>query len=316
MDNLLFALNVIVPIFVLLLVGSIARHLDWIKITTLNDLNRFIFKLPLPLMLFFNIYNMDRDTQFTNDSIKLVLLIIGVFTGIAVFGSFILNRTTKLDSSQKGVLVQAWFRGNTIIFGLPLATSLYGENGLTIVSIIIITAIASSNVIAVILLELYRGENIKAKQLTISVIKNPLLIAAFLGFIFYLINISIPSIILTPLMTLGKTATPLAFIVLGGTLELSKLGKNFKLIIVGALGRLVGTPLLLVGIGWAIGLRGNYIGSIIAAMATPVAVVSYTMSREMGGDGELAGQIVVVSTFLSVFTLFLWIFFAKTYGIL
>jgi predicted permease len=267
-------------------------------------------------MLFFNIFNMDRSTQFTGDLVKLVFLIIGVFTFIVIFLSFILNKTTKLSNAQKAVLVQAWFRGNTIIFGLPLATSLYGENGLTIVSIIIITAIASSNVLAVLLLELYRGKNIKASALIKSVIKNPLLIAAFFGFIFYFAKIQIPTIIQTPLTTLSKTATPLAFIVLGGTLEISKISKNLKLILFGCFGRLIGTPLILILVALTIGLRGDYIGSIIAAMATPVAVVSYTMSCEMGGDGELAGQLVVVSTFLSVITLFLWIFFAKTYGIL
>lgn len=315
MENLLFALNIIAPIFVLLLVGAIARHLDWIKISTLRDLNKFIFKLPLPLMLFFNIYNMDRNTQFTKDLVKLIFLIILVFASVVVILSFILNKTTKLSNAQKGVIVQGWFRGNTIIFGLPLATSLYGEQGLTIVSIIIITAIASSNVIAVILLELYRGENIKASALIKSIIKNPLLIAAFLGFIFYFTKIQLPSIIKTPLTTLSKTATPLAFIVLGGTLEISQISKNIKLILFGCFGRLIGTPLILVLVGFAIGLRGDYIGSIIAAMATPVAVVSYTMSCEMGGDGELAGQLVVVSTFISVITLFLWIFLGKSLGI-
>jgi predicted permease len=316
MENLLFALNIVAPIFVLLLIGAIARYMKWVKISTLQDLNKFIFKLPLPLMLFFNIYNMDRSTQFTTDLIKLIVLIICVFTFIAVALSVILNKTTKLSNPKKAVLVQGWFRGNTIIFGLPLATSLYGENGLTIVSIIIITAIASTNVIAVILLELYRGENVQAKSLVRSVAKNPLLIAAFIGFVFFFLRIPLPSIVKTPLTTLSKTATPLAFIVLGGTLEVSRISKNIKLILFGCFGRLVGTPLILVLTALAVGLRGDFIGSIIAAMATPVAVVSYTMSCEMGADGELAGQLVVVSTFLSVITLFLWIFFAKTYGIL
>jgi len=316
MENLIFALNVVSPIFVLLALGALSRALGWVKTDTLNDLNRFIFRLPLPLMLFFNVYNMDRGTTFEGDTIKLIFLIIGVFTFIVLFLSFFLNKATKLTNPQKAVLVQSWFRGNTIIFGLPLAISLYGENGLGIVSIIIITAIASSNVLAVIVLELYQGKNIKPLALLKSVFKNPILIAGFCGFILFFTKIKLPSIIINPLTQLSKTATPLAFIVLGGTLELSKLSKNLKLIIFGSMGRLVITPIILVVLGLALGLRGDYIGSIIASMATPVAVVSYTMSKEMGGDAELAGQLVVVSTFLSVITLFLWIFIAKTINIL
>jgi hypothetical protein len=316
MENLLFALNVVSPIFILLAIGALSKSVGWVKADTLNDLNRFIFRLPLPLMLFFNIYNMNRDATFEGDTITLIFLIIGVFTAVVVFLSIILNKTTNLSNPQKGSLVQAWFRGNTIIFGLPLATSLYGENGLGIVSIIIITAIASSNVLAVILLELYQGKNINPLALIKSILKNPLLIAAFLGFIIFFSGLRLPSIIDKPLTQLSKTATPLAFIVLGGTLEISKMGKNLKLILFGSFGRLIATPLIIILLGLAIGLRGNYIGSIIATMATPVAVVSYTMSKEMGGDAELSGQLVVVSTFLSVMTLFFLIFIAKTTGIL
>lgn len=316
MENLLFALNIVSPIFVLLAIGALSRTLGWIKVSTLNDLNSFIFRLPLPLMLFFNIYNMDRGVIFDGNTIKLIFLIIVVFTTIVVSLSLLLNKTTKLINPQKAVLVQAWFRGNTIIFGLPIATSLYGENGLGIVSIIIVTAITSSNVLAIILLELYRGKNISPIALTKSIIKNPLLIAALCGFILFFSGIRLPSIMDKPLTQLAKTATPLAFIVLGGTLELSKMGKNIKLILIGSFGRLIATPLTIVLLGFTIGLRDNYIGSIIATMATPVAVVSYTMSKEMGGDAELAGQLVVVSTFLSVITLFFWIFIAKSTGIL
>lgn len=316
MENFLFALNIVSPIFVLLSIGALARSLGWVKVDTLNDLNRFIFRVPLSLMLFFNIYKMQRGSAFEIDTLKLIFLIIGVFTFIIVFLSLFLNKATNLKNSQKGVLVQACFRGNTIIFGLPIATSLYGENGLSIVSIIIVTAIASSNVLAIILLELYQGVNVSPKALTKSIIKNPLLIAAAFGFLLFFSGIKIPQVFDKPLTQLAKTATPLAFIVLGGTLELSKFSKNFKLLIFGALGRLIITPLIIVLVGLAIGLRGNYIGSIIATMATPVAVVSYTMSKEMGGDAELAGQLVVASTFLSVITLFLWIFISKAIGLL
>ena len=40
------------------------------------------------------------------------------------------------------------------------------------------------------------------------------------------------------------------------------------------------------------------------------------MAMNMGGDGELAGQMVFVSTILAIVTLFLWIFFLGVAGLL
>jgi predicted permease len=41
--------------------------------------------------------------------------------------------------------------------------------------------------------------------------------------------------------------------------------------------------------------------------ASPSAVSSYTMAQQMDGDGDLAGQIVVFTTAISLITLFFWI---------
>ena len=50
--------------------------------------------------------------------------------------------------------------------------------------------------------------------------------------------------------------------------------------------------------------------------ATPAATASYPMASNMGGDGALAGEMVVLSTCLSVITIFLWVFFLKSQGII
>ena len=55
---------------------------------------------------------------------------------------------------------------------------------------------------------------------------------------------------------------------------------------------------------------------ILVIFGTPVAVASYPMAVNMGGDGELAGQLVVVSTLLSLATIFLFIFCMAQLGLL
>ena len=40
------------------------------------------------------------------------------------------------------------------------------------------------------------------------------------------------------------------------------------------------------------------------------------MAEQMGGDGELAGQLVVLTSAFSILTIFLWIFGLKQLGFL
>ena len=54
----------------------------------------------------------------------------------------------------------------------------------------------------------------------------------------------------------------------------------------------------------------------MAIYGTPVAAASYPMAQNMGGDGELAGQFVVISTVVAVGTLFGGIFFMKSVGLI
>lgn len=49
------------------------------------------------------------------------------------------------------------------------------------------------------------------------------------------------------------------------------------------------------------------VGMALAMTAAPIAVNSFNMAQQLGGDSELAGSAVVISTAGSFFTLFLWI---------
>lgn len=312
MTNFILALNVVVPIFILLAIGYISSKLGWISKKSLLDLNKFVFKLPLPLVLFLNVYNMDRGFQLDNTAIKVVSVIFFTLTFTTIFMPLILNIKTHLNNGQKGVLTQAWFRCNAIIFGLPVILSLYGDKAFSESSIVIVTTVPLLNFLAVILLELYSGKKVQPLKLIINIFKNPIILGALFGFFFYGFDIKIPAILLNPMKSLSKVATPLAFIILGGTLEISQMKDNIKLILFATLGRLVIVPLIATLGCLALGITGIYLGVVVGCIAAPAAVSSFTMAAEMNSDAELAGQIVVSTTLFSIITIFLWIFILST----
>ena len=218
------------------------------------------------------------------------------------------------DKKKLSVLIQGVYRGNFVLFGLAIVDSIYGKDGLATVSLLTIVVIPTFNVLAVIILEYYSGREISKLKLLKNVIKNPLIIATLLGIAFIMFKINIPKSIYKTLSDISKIATPLAFIVLGAELKFGNMLKNIKYLISVNILRLIGNPLITVGIGKLVGFQGIELVALLSMSACPTAVASYTMAKEMNADGDLAGEIVATTSMLSIFTIFCWVFMLKNLG--
>ena len=62
-----------------------------------------------------------------------------------------------------------------------------------------------------------------------------------------------------------------------------------------------------------LGFRDAPLAVLLTVFAAPVAVSSFTMAQQMGGDDKLAAQIVVFCTLFSILTIFLLVFFLKEF---
>ena len=111
-------------------------------------------------------------------------------------------------------------------------------------------------------------------------------------------------------------ATTLAMVILGANLVFSEIRKNRKTITAVLLVRLILLPLVTVPLGYALGLRGVELFLVLMIFGTPVATASYPMAENMGGDGQLAGQLVFTSTVASLGTIFLFIYAMSRLGLL
>jgi len=218
------------------------------------------------------------------------------------------------DRKKLSVLIQGVYRGNFVLFGLAIADSLYGKESLGTVSLLTAIVIPTFNVIAVILLEYYSGREISKLKLLKQVFKNPLIIATLTAIVFLVLKISIPKPVYKAIGDISKIATPLAFLVLGAGLKFGNILKNLKYLISVNILRLIGNPLITVGLGKLLGFQGIELVALLSMSACPTAVVSYTMAKEMNADGDLAGEIVATTSILSIFTIFCWVLTLKNLG--
>ena len=313
MENFLLAFNVVFPIFLIMMLGVILKRKNMLDEKSLNVMNSLIFRLFMPTLLFFNIYNMGDLSTLSFDNLKLlVYAFISIL--IVLLLAWLIYMPNVKDRKKLSVLIQGVYRGNFVLFGLAIADSLYGKESLGTVSLLTAIVIPTFNVIAVILLEYYSGNEVNKIKLIKQVFKNPLIIATLTAIVFLVLKINIPKPVYKAIGDISKIATPLAFLVLGAGLKFGNILKNLKYLISVNILRLIGNPLITVGLGKLLGFQGIELVALLSMSACPTAVVSYTMAKEMNADGDLAGEIVATTSMLSIFTIFCWVFMLKNLG--
>ena len=221
------------------------------------------------------------------------------------------------ENSRRGTVIQAVFRSNFIIYGIPLTASVFGARRSSVCGIMVMIMVSLFNIAAVVVLEIFReGGKVRLKPLLLGLVKNPLLQGCAAGLLFYALQIRLPSFIASPVSSLASLATTLAMVVLGANLVFEELKKNRTAIVTVLLVRLVLLPLIALPAAWLLGLRGVELFLVLMIFGTPVATASYPMAQNMGGDGQLAGQLVFVSTVASLGTVFAFIYFMSRLGLL
>ncbi|GAA0078206.1 AEC family transporter [Clostridium sp. CTA-5] len=310
MENIILSLNVVLPLFITITLGYFIRRINLFDDHTLKVMNKVTFKTFLPLLLFFNVYKTNLDGVF---NLKLVIFAPSTILISCISMCFIVPIIEK-ENRKRGVLVQAIFRSNFVLFGLPVTLSLFGEENAGVPSLLIAIIVPMFNFLAVIVLEIFRGGKINLKETIKGIITNPLIVSSLLGIFFMLNGIKLPNVIEKTISDLSKVATPLALVVLGGSFKFNKIKGYTRQLIIGIIGRLVIIPGIFIPIAIILGFRKIELATIMIMLAAPTAVSSFTMAEQMDGDSELAGQLVVFTSAFAVITIFLWVFFIKGFG--
>ena len=313
LESFMVAFNAVAPFLILLGIGFAAVRLKMTDRPFMDRLNALNYKLFFPFLMFNNVYSAKPENM---PSMKLILTGVISVTLLVVLMMIVVPRIVK-ENPRRGVVIQGVFRSNFIIYGIPLTTYVFGTERSSICGMMILIMVSLFNVAAVIVLETFReGGKVQFSKLLLGIIKNPILQGCIVGLVFYLLQIRLPAFIATPVSSLAGLATNLALVILGANLKFEELRKNRRVISVVLLVRLILLPVVMVTFAYLIGLRGVELFLILMIFGTPVATSSYPMAQNMGGDGQLAGQLVFVSTVASLLTIFMFIFALSQLGLL
>lgn len=310
MDAFLFSGEIILPIFILIISGYLLKKFGIMSDGFLKGANNFTFQFLFPILMIYNLGTSDFITDFNGRLIGFVL----ITTSLVFFISWPICHFIFKTPQKRGVVIQAMFRSNFILFGIPICQAIYGVEGGNVAAIVGAFLVPLYNVYASFILSYYnpfRKHGIK--RCIIEVIKNPIIIGSVIGIIISLCKLRIPDAV--PLEEVASMATPLAFLLLGAELDFRHIYKNMNIIFSTVAIRGIVIPIIVLLIAWAMNYTGMEIAVLIAAYFSPVAVSSYVMAKNENADYELAAEIVAFSALVSLIGVFMAVYTFKMLGV-
>ena len=296
----------IIPIFVIILLGWLARVYGFMRPEFLQQANRLVFYLAIPAMVFRSISKTSLTGQFDLMVVMLSLLAVCVVFCCA----WILGRIMHVRRNQRGTFIQNSFHGNMGYIGLAVSFYYLGREGFVRASILAGFMMILQNFLGVIALQIFSEKNSATQPIWAVVLKilgNPIILSALAGILVSVTGIPVPLVFGRCLDILSDLALPLALLIIGASLSF-EMGRS-RLVAVLSTGMM--KLVLLPGIGFVLYRLFNvmpeaYLPGIIL-LATPTATVTYVMAKEMQGDSELAVATISVSTLLSAITFTFWL---------
>ena len=301
MESFTICLNAVLPIFLLMAVGYAARCFHLLDRADVAKINKIVFRAFMPAMVFYNIYSSDLSSAVRGSLLGCAVL--------GVFAEFLLSLGYALlfvkERSRRGVVIQGLFRSNFVIIGLPIAESLVGGD-LGPVAILLAVVVPVFNILSVISLAIFNGQKPDWKKVLLDILENPLIIGSAVGIAALLAGIRLPAPLEEVVSQMSDATSPMLLFLLGAFFQFRGMRGHVRELAAVCLGRLVVFPALFLGLAAAMGFRGVELVSLLGIFASSTAIASFTMAQQMGGDAELAGDIVVWTSALCSFTLFGW----------
>jgi malate permease and related proteins len=296
----------IVPIFVIILLGWLARAYGFIRTDFIAPANRLVFYLGLPAMIFRSISKASLNGHFEGWAVALALLSIFFVFCIA----WIWVRIARVPRVQRGTFIQNSFHGNLGYIGLAVAFYYLGREGFVRASILAAFMMILQNLLAVIALQVYAENNPSSSirwAVVLKIVGNPIILAALAGILVSVAAVPVPLVIGRCLDILSDLALPLALLIIGASLSFDMVQSRLVAVLSSGLLKL----LLLPGIGYALyrlcGLLPESFLPGVILLASPTATVTYVMAREMGGDSDFAVAAISLNTLLSALTFMFWL---------
>lgn len=309
LDNLLFSLSVTAPIFLVMAAGWLLRRVHWIDDTFVETGSRLVYRLALPALILTSLVDLDLSTWVDPRHVGFGM----AATVVSFILLWVISAWWPGSGPDRGVFVQGAFRGNLGIIGIAVCASLYGKTGLAVGSVLLAGMTLLYNILSVFALTAASGRGGTSwRNITRHLLHNPLIVSILLGLLLAAFEVPVPDLLLTSAAYFGQMTLPLALLCVGATLSFNALRLGSAPAIVATIIKLALLPLVFTLAAIPLGFDALQLGTLFAMFASPTATVSYIMARSMGGNHQLAANIIALTTLFAPVSLSLGIYLLRT----
>lgn len=314
LENIIFSLNATMPIFLMMVVGYILKKIGFLDKKTNNVLNRMVFRIFLPALLFLDMAKSDLFQIWDSEMVFFCFIV----TVISIFTSYLISLFQK-DKSERGEFIQASFRSAAATLGIAFMLNIYEDA--TMISLMIVGSVPLYNVISVVILSISSPENGRLsnkkdilKKTVKSTITNPIILSIFAGMLWSYLKMPNIVIMMKSIEYLGNMASPLALIALGAEFEFSDLESKKEKIAAITFMKLFLYCMIFIPIAIGLGYRNEKLVAILIMLGSATTSSSFIMAKNLGHKGIITAGAVMVTTLFSSFSLAFWLFLLKNFN--
>jgi predicted permease len=330
MQQLTDILNIVLPVFLVVGLGYGLRLIGFITEATNTAFSRLVFYVAVPAILFRGVAVTTLSQPIAPETLGglihgsvlltfLVKIVGGAWAVTIVTSLLVYLGGARLAPARRGPMAQGVIRSNLVFVGLPIIMNAYGQGVLGPAAVYISFITIMYNFIAVIVLTLPHasasGERLQLTKILRDIATNPLIISCVAGLVFAGLGGKLPRALDGSFKLVGDISISLALIVVGAGMDFKQLRRQAVLPLLVCAFKLALYPAGVFLVLRALGVSGETLKFPVLLVATPAAVMSAVMAREMNGDSQLAGAIVIMSTVLSLFTLSGWLLVFNWLGV-
>lgn len=291
--------SALLPVVLLIAVGWVAGRAGLVRGESVRDLSNLVFLVLTQALLFRTMAGSDI-AQLDFRPVMQYFLVAGLlfFSMLVLYGG----------NSRASVMALAGIFSNTLMIGVPLIGLAYGEAGQVLLfALISLHALVLLSMATLVLeLQVAREEAARSGQARAvwqtlaaairSAIVHPVPMPILIGMAWSLTGWGLHPVVDKPLQLLGNAFGPMALVLVGVTLSQTPIRQPWRTALQLSLVKTVLHPLLMLGAGWLLGLRGLALGVMVTAAALPIGANVFLFSQRYRKEEEAITAAVAIST--------------------
>lgn len=314
MENLIFSLNATVPVFAMIILGMFFKKIGIIDDVFASRMNKFVFLIPLPVLLFKDLATLDFNTIWDTKFVLFCFFITILCILIVTLLSFLLK-----NKQNQGEFIQASYRSSAALLGIALIQNVYGKA--TMAPLMIIGSVPLYNIMAVVVLSFFSPERKGlSKEVWLKTIKgiltNPILIGIVVGILWSLLHLPMPTMLDKTVTSIGNVATPLGLMAMGATFNYKEALGDLKPALCASFIKLFGFCAMFLPLAIYLEFQGEQLIAILVMLGSATTVSCFVMAKNMGHTGILTSTVVMLTTIFSGFSITMWLYILKGMGLL